>query len=183
MVSSTGVRVCVRTFTLSRISFLSSFHVSSLVRQSPSHPCDCTRYSFSALTMIVEVERFNNPAGNSVHETCMFQHIPCMDACVMHDTCKVHAQVYHSSVPVPVPVPVPLSMLMLLGGTYVIEYWELRPKGRTVLSALIQCISQWLVAWVQETLILLGPTCITGEGISEAEGLMCNARMDDVVGK
>ena len=36
------------------------------------------------------------PAGNSVHETCMFQRIPCMDACVMHDTCMVNAQVYHS---------------------------------------------------------------------------------------
>ena len=36
---------------------------------------------------------------------------------------------------------------MLLGEAYVIEYWELRPKGRTVLSALIQCISRdrsWL---------------------------------------
>ena len=38
-------------------------------------------------------------------------------------------------------------MIMLLGEAYVIEYWELRPKGRTVLSALIQCISgdrSWL---------------------------------------
>ena len=26
----------------------------------------------------------------------MFQRIPCMDACTMHDTCMVHAQVYHS---------------------------------------------------------------------------------------
>ena len=173
--------MCTHIYTVThKLPFLFSCIIScQTVTQPPSHPCDCTRYSFSALTMIVEVERFNNPAGNSVHETCMFQHIPCMDACVMHDTCKAHAQVYHSSV----PVPVPLSMLMLLGGTYVIEYWELRPKGRTVLSALIQCISQWLVAWVQETLILLGPTCITCEGISEAEGLMCNARMDDVVGK
>ena len=40
-----------------------------------------------------------------------------------------------------------VSSLDALGEAYVIEYWELRPKGRTVLSALIQCISRdrsWL---------------------------------------
>lgn len=31
---------------------------------------------------------------------------------------------------------------LLLREAYVIEYWELRPKGRTVLIALIQCISR-----------------------------------------
>ena len=36
------------------------------------------------------------PAGNSVPETCMFQRISCMDACIMHDTCMMHAHVYHS---------------------------------------------------------------------------------------
>ena len=33
-------------------------------------------------------------------------------------------------------------MLMSLREAYVTQYWKLRPKGRTVLSALIQCISQ-----------------------------------------
>ena len=39
-----------------------------------------------------DFSRGGPPAGNSVHETCMFQRIPCMDACVMHDPCMVHAQ-------------------------------------------------------------------------------------------
>ena len=45
------------------------------------------------------------------------------------------------------------KMLVLLGEAYVIEYWELRPKGRTVLNALIQCISQdksWFGGNIQE---------------------------------
>ena len=35
--------------------------------------------------------RPTTPVGKTTHETCMFQHISCMNACIMHVTCMLHA--------------------------------------------------------------------------------------------